>query len=354
MKLNKASAVSIYFVFFFSSCAFAGFKTGNGGHVLECATSQFYNQRLFLYDLYEGEIRHHKRMVFSSEKNALEKVEDLLNRVQKVDSERVLRYRNWLHQFSKESQFLENTELLSSDDIDIGFYPKDCALKQVITQQQPLFPGDKRYLIDKATWSNLNEDHKAGLILHELIYREALQEENKHLNSVKIRFFNYIFHTFENDHEWPFDQWFLILQAADLSFGTYSGVNIKVFDWHFNVTKGILEKRYPNIEFYPTGELKTAELSSNLGLDIAGEQFHMSYPKGIYTKVGSVEFFKNGKIHKISFNGDLNFKVQELKMGQFYEINDLTLNEVGKITSARGQNGIHLQDPDIRITEILY
>lgn len=65
--------------------------------------------------------------------------------------------------------------------------PSNCALRQAAIQQVKVVPHDKKYLINKDVWDYLDENQRAVLVLHEIVYGEALR--HGHETSQKSRYF---------------------------------------------------------------------------------------------------------------------------------------------------------------------
>lgn len=72
----------------------------------------------------------------------------------------------------------------------VRVFPRGCKIEQIAIQKEPAFPEDKRFTVSKDLWDLLDEDNKAGLVLHEIIYREALLYG--HEDSVNARYVNSI------------------------------------------------------------------------------------------------------------------------------------------------------------------
>jgi len=67
-------------------------------------------------------------------------------------------------------------------------FPPGCGPEQIAVQQTPQFPESKTFTVDKTLWDLLDNDSKAGLILHEVIYQEGIRLGHK--DSVDARYFN--------------------------------------------------------------------------------------------------------------------------------------------------------------------
>src|SRR5450432_3077511 len=65
--------------------------------------------------------------------------------------------------------------------------PPGCRIEQLAIQLKDDDGDGKRYLIDEDYWKGLDNDHRAGLILHEITYREAISLGAK--DSIKTRYY---------------------------------------------------------------------------------------------------------------------------------------------------------------------
>ena len=54
--------------------------------------------------------------------------------------------------------------------------PRGCVKEQLVNQQLPVFPEDKRYTIAKSIWERMDTDQQALTVLHEAWYRLTLDE----------------------------------------------------------------------------------------------------------------------------------------------------------------------------------
>lgn len=186
----------------FSICYFSegyaqsgGHVIANGGYVLKCEKQ---NKITFeSYDILEGRVLYDVEPIFSKKEDYLDKAEDIIGRLKKINPTREKLYLHWLSSFVKESKFLPNgVNLIEVPDISIGIRPDNCKLIQAIVQTTNFERQGYRYIINTGAWNAL-DNNKAALIIHELIYREAILPENNHPNSLLSRQFNQLIHSGE-------------------------------------------------------------------------------------------------------------------------------------------------------------
>ena len=184
--------------------AAGGNELGNGGNMIYC--SQQPSQSKF-YDSYEAATRYSLIPQFSASpidcslingtevclKKAVAVATQILTRLASNDVELSKKLTSYISLFEQESKFIRDAEFVRVDDIGISYYPKHCEIHQLVIQHVPMnhAPEDKYYLISADYWTKLNSNEQASALLHEVIYRYALESSKwKITNSQKVRYFN--------------------------------------------------------------------------------------------------------------------------------------------------------------------
>lgn len=203
--MNTATLIFLTSAFFFSSMRSNtlasendGRVVGNGGSGIVCRKSRSvppwsnpwngHPESVELLDFYEGRLLRGLTLHLGSDQlSLLEKVDLVLSRLTRVSPKRSERYRNQARDFFWDALLLSNETLVSVPDTFHLTVPKDCTVEQIAIQREPRFPEDKRYLINKELWDAMNLEHQTGLVLHEIIYREAIGVGQK--DSVNTRYF---------------------------------------------------------------------------------------------------------------------------------------------------------------------
>jgi hypothetical protein len=164
----------------------SGSTIGNGGQGVFCKATN----KIQLFDFFEASVlRGVHTDIGPSSLNYTQKVDLLLSRLERLDPVRAEFYRERFASFAGESRFVEKSELIAIPDANSPVIPHGCEIVQLAIQRKPNFPGEAYYLIDGDKWKLMNADQKAGLVLHEIIYREALEmgatnsEGARYLNS---------------------------------------------------------------------------------------------------------------------------------------------------------------------------
>ncbi|MES2854876.1 MAG: hypothetical protein V4692_03380 [Bdellovibrionota bacterium] len=176
-------------VLLFSSMTFGGHEVGNGGDVVLCRSTSDLQPSVELLDFYEARtLRGITHTLGPANQPFLEKVETAIARLDSISPARANRYRAQASTFMSDSIFLPGVILTDVPDSANVALPVGCTIEQIAIQKEPQFPEDKRYTISKDLWDQLDEDGKAGLVLHEIIFREALGFY--HETSISTRYIN--------------------------------------------------------------------------------------------------------------------------------------------------------------------
>ncbi len=167
----------------FSAQAFAagGDRVGNGGDVVVCG------DRVELLDLYEARVKGHKPLTLESDTHEEMLKEVIERRIQQLQPLRAKRFRDYGEEFFKESIILPGIELSDVDDAGLAVIPRGCKLEQIVIQlsDADIPPGGHRYTISQDLWEKLDEFNKMALMLHEVIYREAIYWESRRMGTAR-------------------------------------------------------------------------------------------------------------------------------------------------------------------------
>lgn len=174
-----------------SQVSFAGPRVGNGGDVIVCDNGGV--KTATLLDHYEAQaVRNITIDLGPANQDYTLKINRVLANLERLDHSRASLYRQWLGEFKRDAQFT-NSNIVEIQDIGAMTYPKGCEFTQIAVHQTPELPGDSRYIIRQDLWNLLDNNGKAGLILHELIYRELnAQKLIDHSSSKFARYYNAI------------------------------------------------------------------------------------------------------------------------------------------------------------------
>lgn len=175
----------------FSSVTVAGPRVGNGGDVLLCQGVKD-QPSIQLLDHYEA-VKFRSVVVHLGSKDIpyYNKVQTVLQNLARLNPSRAALYHQWLSDFQLDA-FFTTENIMPIADVGPATLPKGCKVAQIAVHQDPDLPGDHRYTVYKPYWDRLDNDGKAGLILHEIIYREMIAQRPAHENSKYVRYMNAI------------------------------------------------------------------------------------------------------------------------------------------------------------------
>jgi hypothetical protein len=161
-----------------------GNEVGNGGDVVICPSAD--GLSIAVLDYFEARKMMPQLPLDLVGGNAAELIDRALTRLERVDPIRAKRYRDHAIELlsGSDSYFLSGLEL--RDINDSGYVPLgDCKIQQAVIQREPWHPLDRRFTFDGDLWSRLPVGDQAGLILHEVIYREVLELGQRNSTSVR-------------------------------------------------------------------------------------------------------------------------------------------------------------------------
>lgn len=197
----QALQIVLVTVILFSSVSKAGIsewnERGNGGDILLCSRNNGAEVYFHFYDVYEADVRYGLKAqipavneTLSQDEQRVVIFESFLNRIAQKDPQRAQQYKTWMATFFAESQFVKGSHLGDIPDTGIGIIPAACQLKQLIAQNpDPFLPYEARYFIDPKFWQVLSVQDQAAALLHELVYRGALEKNPALRSSEKVRLF---------------------------------------------------------------------------------------------------------------------------------------------------------------------
>ncbi len=175
--------LSVLLILLISAVAQAGgSRAGNGGDGVYCSSSP--NQpRLQLLDFYELLFYDKVNVDLGNvNEDPVIKVTKIIDSFKKISPIRADLYKERLLNFFNRVQWSQ-APLQDVPDSNHIVLPVACEIRQLVIQSK--VNGQPNYLVDQNLWLMLNGTQKAGLILHEVIYEEAL--EQGHENSINTR-----------------------------------------------------------------------------------------------------------------------------------------------------------------------
>lgn len=175
-----------------SVMASSGNEVGNGGDVLACQTPDK-KVLVQLFDFFEYQ-NQHGVSIQEKEGDSTAIVENIVEQMKAHDPKLAGLLKIRSGRFLTDSQFVTTAKLTDIKDSDSMMKApnKNCRIDQVAILKKKVLNTEKKFLISQILWDQLSETHKAGLILHELIYEYFADLGEK--NSVNARAMNaYLF-----------------------------------------------------------------------------------------------------------------------------------------------------------------
>jgi hypothetical protein len=152
-----------------------GGLVGNGGGTVVCRKSNQSIKSVEVLDFYEARtIRNVNLDIQTLPGDWRAKAKAIVARVEAKSELRFQLYSSWLASFESEDKILTDVQFSTVPDAGYIGVPEGCEFEQAAIQRQPMFSGDARYYINAELWNAMDDTQKAGLVLHEIIYREAI------------------------------------------------------------------------------------------------------------------------------------------------------------------------------------
>lgn len=113
-------------------------------------------------------------------------VEYWLEQLARLDPDRAVQYTEVLRQFPDQWRLLKDQDFDDINDLGDILIERNCRLEQIAVQQRPTSRFDGHYLVSQKLW-DLTTDvlQRAGLLLHEIVYRDAIRRG--HSDSYRVR-----------------------------------------------------------------------------------------------------------------------------------------------------------------------
>lgn len=158
---------------------------GNGGDVSVCINR---TPKVQLLDFVESRVlrKNHIKLWNPPGATYSEKLEVVLERLGRRFPEFTQLLKTEIANFEEKNVKESDIELEDINDSLHKFRLPGCHVEQIANQSIPLFDDDPWFLINANLWNQLEEFDKAGLVLHEVIYRIGLRHGVEH--SIGVRY----------------------------------------------------------------------------------------------------------------------------------------------------------------------
>ena len=156
--------------------AYSGQEMGNGGDLVVCYKKDGVTiTSIELLDFHEGKLDGLNFDFIDKTKKYTQLVSETLTRIERLSGKRAGLYRRYLEEFYNDAKFVKGIILQDIDDSSEIKLKRGCRIEQIAYQLTQIHPNDPPYVISKDLWNKLDDFNKAGLIVHEVIYREFLK-----------------------------------------------------------------------------------------------------------------------------------------------------------------------------------
>ncbi len=249
-----------------STPAFGSKIIGNGGDVLVCENRI---PRVQLLDFAETRTLRAKSIQLSdlAGNTYLEKLAALQQKIIERFPHLGRFLVNEIGYFESTNVKLDDLELEDIQDSFHKFHLAGCKVQQIANQSIPLVDDDPSFIIDNELWVELSELDKAGLVLHEVLYRMGLRYSLEH--SAGVRYLVSLFFD-DNLRSISDKQWIQGFQVSRIKLYEVSGVRFPVFSGNADtceITPGARDCEPPD-------EIKPATFSFTPGGDLQSVTYH--------------------------------------------------------------------------------
>lgn len=150
--------------------ALAGQIVGNGGDALVCQNEQ----HVLAFDVFEASLSGLNLDLGNPSESVVSQLEIAFLRLERLDPQRAIFYRKEAAFFFENLSEIRGFQLNDIPDSSHLLIPQGCKLEQLIVQNSPQPNPYKYYLVNLDIWEKMDNSNKASMVLHEIVYREAL------------------------------------------------------------------------------------------------------------------------------------------------------------------------------------
>lgn len=319
MKFHKLLCLVLIFV---SVDAFAfpvtkrGNESGNGGDVLICKDTSSGKTSYEILDLYEAKEFYHFIPDYGPKGlSFMEHVQFVLDRFARLDPDRARIYLNTIKEFSKPQYYIAGIQLQDIPDSQHLYIPSDCKIEQIAVQNPDTFPPRPKFVVNKDLWMKLDEVNRAALLLHEAVYKEAI--ESGATDSIRARYFHELLASMKTNPMFSLDKEYATFLSEKIKFRMFykSGVAVENHGLEFygngilqeapNGVKGFKAQVHGNsltlardfpVQFYENGEVRSLGHCGDCGVT---ESLQVGFKKVLFDKETNdqkIHFKQSGQV----------------------------------------------------------
>lgn len=182
---------SLIFLAVAAQAANKGHDAGNGGYTVTCDKAEPNGKTQEVLDYHELRYKYDPGYFvvdLGGQGTEWDRVHYALDRLKRLDPKRAADYQDKASHFEENALHVAHVSLPDAKDLGRVYMADDCKTVQAVVQYQQPLPGQRKYAVSDTVYQALSLDDRAGLILHEIIYGEALAHGAT--NSVDARYLN--------------------------------------------------------------------------------------------------------------------------------------------------------------------
>ncbi|MNS91146.1 hypothetical protein D3C72_1252240 [compost metagenome] len=303
---------------------------GNGGDAVVCV-GQDGRKQVEILDYYEARVMRGIQVDLGAESLSVEdKIDLALARLSKISPIRARAYKAEAQVFIESAKPITGSVFEDIPDSQHLTVPANCTLSQLVIQRHDAPADEPKYLYDADSWKLMSNTQKAGMILHEVVYSEALDEGawnsigSRYLNS-KISSSLAAYKTDKNIVSLLREVGLNKVEIAGMLMKDFNRDRIEqYFKFHSNgvLAQGILADNTAItvgrnkfvakdiVEFHPNGVLKVADLVQPTTITVKNRSFSNVGGRPYWKH--DLEFYADGNISQILLQERQieNFQVQ--------------------------------------------
>jgi hypothetical protein len=157
--------------------ALAGNEAGNGGYTVQCDHPSPDGYTIEVLDYHEIRVRfppHTFTVDLGSSGDEWDRVRYALKRLSRLDPKRAAAYQDKADHFLENANLVAHANLPDPGDSGPVYLEVGCHAVPTVIQYHGHVEEQKLYTINQDLYEALSPNHRAGLILHEIIYGEAI------------------------------------------------------------------------------------------------------------------------------------------------------------------------------------
>ncbi|MBS1970928.1 MAG: hypothetical protein JSU04_11510 [Bdellovibrionales bacterium] len=307
-----------------------GDEKENGGDVIVCGTGDSSSYELL--DLYEAKALHRLDLVPPQGTALADIFEQRMKALEGIDATRAALYRGYMASFMAEARFVPNSDFTDIPDEGFKAPPAGCTLRQIVVQYDIPTPDGVRYMVNQDLWSHLDEENRAGLLIHEFMYREGRFAQNNFRTSSGVRYFNALVHS-TKIARLSLQEYIVEMRAIGYQEVVVQAEPVVLFVWNADKPQKIVQ----DIEFHTNGKVAKATLANHFFLPGVSKD-EITCHKAI-TDEHSIYFFESGNIATIHIGcGDVAYSFKSGDVSGFSFGSTFTYDDAGHIYNIFTEN----------------